>query len=415
MTKTYVEEFKRSEELGRYSDPDVFEMFCTYCAISEIHHDSIDITEAHTGGGADLGIDGIAIFINGAYVNSLEDVGDIVSYSGQIDVVFLFVQAKSASSFSGESISNFIDGCEEFFRESPELPMNDSVASLHEVMEEIYRNSAKFKKGKPVCRLTYSTTGRWEGDQHLRRKIDKSLAALVETNLFSDVNFTPMGADQLQEAYQRSKNSISAEFTFANKVLLPDIDGIDESYVGSIPAYEYLKIITDSVGGIRKSLFTDNVRDFQYYNPVNSDIWNTVNNESERGRFVVLNNGVTVVARSLATTRDKVTLTDYQIVNGCQTSHVLFESSDSIDETVHVPLKVIATSDEDIVNSIITATNRQTQVTQEDLYALSGFAKKLEGYFSAHDEKKRLYFERRSRQYSSIQVLKRFELLQSHN
>lgn len=105
-------------------------------------------------------------------------------------------------------------------------------------------------------------------------------------------------------------------------------------------------------------------------------------------------------------------MTDYQIVNGCQTSHVLFDEREQLDpERVQIPLKVIATADEDIINSIITATNRQTQVTTEDLYALSSFQKKLEALFDAYPDKKKLHYERRSKQYSAVAGIEKVRII----
>ena len=95
-------------------------------------------------------------------------------------------------------------------------------------------------------------------------------------------------------------------------------------------------------------------------------------------------------------------MADYQIVNGCQTSHVLFDSKDQLGEETHVPLKVISTDDEDIISAIITATNRQTEVTADDLYAMSAFQKRLEALYAAYPNKKKLYYERRSKQYASV-------------
>ena len=61
---------------------------------------------------------------------------------------------------------------------------------------------------------------------------------------------------------------------------------------------------------------------------------------------------------------------------------------------------MIATQDDNIRNSIIKATNRQTQVTEDQLVALSDFPKRLEAFFPTYDGRKKLYYERRSRQYS---------------
>jgi hypothetical protein len=220
-----------------------------------------------------------------------------------------------------------------------------------------------------------------------------------------------MGADEVQESYQRSKNSVSAEFVFANKALLPDIAGVSEAYLGVLPVSEFLRLITDGGGNIRRSLFYENIRDFQDYNAVNFEIRQTLQHETSRGRFAVLNNGVTIVARGLQTTGNKFLMSDFQIVNGCQTSHVIFNEKESLSDLVFVPTKIIVTEDEDIINAIVTATNRQTQVTQEDLYALAGFQKKLESFFLAFPDKKRLYYERRSKQYNAMAGIEKVRII----
>ena len=165
---------------------------------------------------------------------------------------------------------------------------------------------------------------------------------------------------------------MEAEFQFPNPVLLPQIEGVEQSYIGIVKANEYLRLITDATGNIRKSLFYENVRDFQDYNDVNRGIRDTLTSDKLRERFVVLNNGVTVVARELSPVGSKFTLRDYQIVNGCQTSHVLFDEQANLD-SVYVPLRLIITRDEDLASSVTAATNRQTLVSDEDLTALEAF------------------------------------------
>ena len=40
-----------------------------------------------------------------------------------------------------------------------------------------------------------------------------------------------------------------------NKILLPDIENVTQSYLGFIDYREYLKLITDENGDIRRSVF----------------------------------------------------------------------------------------------------------------------------------------------------------------
>ena len=65
-----------------------------------------------------------------------------------------------------------------------------------------------------------------------------------------------------------------------------------------------------------------------------------------------------------------------------------------------MPIKIISSSDEDKINEVIRATNRQTEVLDEQFIALSEFHKKLESFYNTFEGNNRLYYERRSKQYS---------------
>ena len=407
ITTSYVETFRLEQSLPKGEESTTFEHFANYCILSDSYDDEFNIADVHTGGGNDLTLDGTAIIVNGVLVTEVEEIEELLKLNGVLDVRFIFIQAKTASSFSGDEIGAFGEGVLGFFAEQPTLPISERVIYLRELMAWIYDHSVKFKHEKPTCELFFVTTGKWTDDQHLSAKIAKAEANLDDTNLFSRVVFRPLGASEIQASWTRSKNAVSVEFTFANKVTVPDIEGVSESYVGVLPLNEFLRVISDpEAGTIRKHIFYDNVRDFQGNNPVNSEMARSLGTVEGRDRFAVLNNGVTLVARSMRNTGNKFFVSDYQIVNGCQTSHVLYNSREDLPDTLGVPFKVIATNDEEVINSIITATNRQTQVTDEDLYALSTFQKQLEAFMGAFDDRHRLHYERRSKQYNTANVEK---------
>src|SRR6185503_11516165 len=77
-----------------------------------------------------------------------------------------------------------------------------------------------------------------------------------------------------------------------------------------------------------------------------------------------------------------------------------------IDDSVMVPVRLIGTQDEDIINAIIRATNRQTEVKEEQFYALQEFSKGLELYFQTFPDNQKLYYERRTRQYHRLEIEK---------
>ena len=223
--------------------------------------------------------------------------------------------------------------------------------------------------------------------------------------MFREVEFLCIGADAIQKLYRQTKNALSREFTFTNRTVVPEISGVSEAYLGYIPIPTFLSLVTDEDGDIIKSIFYDNVRDWQDYNEVNTEIKNTLQSD-HKTRFVLMNNGVTIIARTLRPTGNRFYIEDFQVVNGCQTSHVLADAGKEVDASVMVPLRLIGTQDEDVIESIIHATNRQTVVKREQFLAVTDFAKKLELFFRSFPEDQRLYYERRSHQYDSASIEK---------
>jgi hypothetical protein len=223
------------------------------------------------------------------------------------------------------------------------------------------------------------------------------------TNLFRDVEFVCLGADGIQRLYSQTKNAIAREFTFVNRTVAPEIKGVTQAYLGFISASEFISIIRDEDGDIIHSIFYDNVRDWQGENAVNMEIGGTLTSD-HKSRFALMNNGVTVIARNLQLTGNKFHIEDFQIVNGCQTSHVLFNQREHVDDTVMIPIRLIGTQDEGVVESIIRATNRQTEVKAEQFFAVTEFAKQLEAYFQTFANGRKLFYERRSRQYDRLDI-----------
>lgn len=411
ITKSYVASFREEQSLPADVDPPkLFEHFVNYCIVSDAHDEEFDIDSVHTGGGNDLGIDGLAILVNGVLVETVEDAEQLLEVNKRLEVRFVFVQAKSASSFTGSEMSEFAHGVSEFFAETPAFPTNERIDRMRAVMSWIYDHSSAFKQGRPSCELWFVSTGKWQNDDQLLTRLAKAESALAALSLFDEVRYRAMGSSEIQASWTKTKNSVAADFQFPKRATLADIPGVSESYLGIVSAAEFMKVISDE-NGIRRQIFFDNVRDYQGDNSVNGEIATSLSTGEGRSRFAVLNNGITLVARQLRIVGDKFTVADYQIVNGCQTSHVLYNNRDSLDSDMQVPFKVIATDDEDVISSIASATNRQTQVTAEDLIALESFQKRLEAYFSSYEDRQRLYYERRSKQFATVTGIEKVRII----
>jgi hypothetical protein len=73
----------------------------------------------------------------------------------------------------------------DFFKEAPELPRSKEIKEAAKLMAAIYDRSSKFKRGNPVCRLYYVTTGKWTNDQTLEARRSNVVVDLTALGVFS--------------------------------------------------------------------------------------------------------------------------------------------------------------------------------------------------------------------------------------
>jgi len=403
VTQNLVNSFKQEQGFPDDIDnPTLFEHFVNYCVVSKEYADEFEVEDIHVAGSNDLQLDGVTVIVNGLLVNTTDEIDDLAATNKYIDAEFVFIQAKSGKNFDGAEISNMFYGVRELFSQSPKLPRNDLLAQKEKVLRHIYTKSSIFRRGNPQLKIYYVTTGKWQDDDKLKARIEYELSTLEELNIFRTLpTFEPVDAKKLQQFFSQAQNTLSKAIIFSKRVTLPAMTGVKESYLGYLPVSIYLSLITDESGNLLRGLFYDNVRDFQGDNPVNQEIEQTLRSQAKEA-FVLLNNGVTVVADDLSVTGDSFNLTGFQIVNGCQTSHVLFSNRATISDNVHIPIKLIVSPEDVLKNQITKATNRQTEVKLEELSALTDFQKTLEKYYNAIQEGHRLYYERRSQQYRSF-------------
>jgi hypothetical protein len=401
ITKQLLSDFFESQEIPERSESDDFEKFCNYTVIADEYNKTFDVDLVSTGSGNDTGIDGIAIIVNGHLVEDIDEVNDLLENNGFLDVTYIFIQAKTSSNFDTKEMHAFYFGVSDFFSEEPKLPRNDAIVKYAEISNHIINNASDFKEN-PKCKTFFITTGVYNPeDGNLLAAVNAATENLKSYNLFEKIDNVVLGANELGKLYRKSKNPTTSTFVFSNKVTLPDVEGINEAYFGIVPFSEFKKILTDDNEHML-SVFDDNVRDFQgISNPVNQGISETLSSDTPN-LFSVLNNGVTVVADSIKTAGNNLTISDYQIVNGCQTSNVLYESRgiENID-TISIPLRLIVTDNEDVKAKITVSTNSQTAIKKEQLSAMSDFQKNLEHYYSAIEGDGKLYYERRAKQYNS--------------
>ncbi len=404
----FVNNFAEGRGLAQLPQDEIFEAFATYSLLRNRHQcDVADLDDnLLVGGNADGGIDSIAILVNGRPVHTEDDVHFFAEHLQRLDVDFVFLQAKTSPHFKTSDIGHFTFGVEQFFAavsgEKPRISFSSQILGSIAIAKSIYSQSIRMR-ANPNCFLYFATTGTWQDDQDPASRLSAGAKDLKATQMFSEVHAVPVDAESLKTIYRAIERGVVKEIEFSRAATFPRLSGVDDAYIGLLPGREFIKLISNDNDELNRELFYDNVRDFQGSNPVNTEIGHTLSDPTGKHNFPLLNNGVTIVARELRRTGDTFTISDFQIVNGCQTTHILFQNREGIDEDTFVPIKLVATRDRQVVAEVIKATNRQTAVLPEALESLTPFHKDLEDFYETHESDRdyldRFHYERRSKQY----------------
>ncbi len=174
-----------------------------------------------------------------------------------------------------------------------------------------------------------------------------------------------------------------SELTVFESELAGGISGAVESWSGRIARQRLVSALVGADGKLRPELFAENVRyDLgEAAGSVNAEIGETLDSPS-RCRFHLLNNGLTIVARSVRPTHARtLECHDLKVINGCQTSYSLYRHRAALDPSVTVLAKIVATEDRDLVDRISVASNRQTAIAPVEFFSRLPFVRRLQLHF----------------------------------
>ncbi|PEB54502.1 hypothetical protein COM79_25055 [Bacillus cereus] len=409
IIKGFLKDFKIKYELEEKQIDLIFEEFINYCILNNHVIDSEkNFQELDTG--TAKAFDGIAIIVNNKLVLNEEDINILVEQKQVLSVEFIFVQSKTSERFNDANITYFLRHVKNFIcSEECTIP---EIEKFWELRNIIYENSHLFRKENPKCTMYYATTSpTTQISEDINQTIEHGKAALLDSGYLSDeVRFTTLGVKEIQKLYRKIDSDLEATFKFPKNVTFPyEGEEIKSAYFGLVEINEYMNLLLDSETRGVKNVFDDNIRDYLGIenNEVNKNMHDCLKGSSSQ-LFGILNNGITIVTDEIKPVGEKFTLHNYQIVNGCQTSNVIFETYDFLDQkNISIPLKIIATTDENTKNEIVKSTNSQTGLKPEQLDALNNFHKMLEEYYRSQHIPFRdlqLYYERRSNQYRNSDI-----------
>lgn len=416
----HVNELREDFGYQDLSESKLFEVFCNYCVVSKHFLGRFDPVEVTTDED-DAAIDGIAVVIDGDLITTVEDANEVFkTHKTNLSVDIVFMQAKSGEAFLKSDIANFKMGLEDFLSLNPKLPNGKLNEESVGIIKAVFENPRKVRNRRPNVHVYYCTSGTYKAEREIEAAFNLIESHIRGLDYFFNVSVVPVGRGELLKFYAGLSDKNEAKLTLIDYFGMPAMPGIPQSYVAVVGARNYVKsLLCDADGGLKQSVFEENVRSFLGSdNDVNGAIQRTLESDEKRKLFSVLNNGITVVAPELTLTPNtkEIHLTNYQVINGCQTSSTLHANLDKLTDDVNVVIKFIESPDNESSSDIIAATNSQSDIPKEAFYGLRGKAKLVQKYFDVQNQQVpaegRIYFERRQGEFRGmgLQVSRVFDV-----
>lgn len=409
VVKSHLDDFEKKHAVSD-QEAKQFEAFVNYAIFRSHCAENIE-PRTLVYEGDDPGIDGVMIFIDDSYVSSVEEVEEAMTgRKRDADVTVAFTQAKTSEAWSKAEINTFESAISDFLSEEAAYPHSEYMKNAREVFDAVLKHVGKIRDGKPKAQAFYASTARASEDREILAAQQAIKTSLENTGYFSSVEVVLANRDTIVEMWTAAEGQVEATLRVLGSAAFPRTPGIEEGYAVTVKAKDFIdQILVDKNGRLRQRIFEENVRDFLgLEGDVNKEIAETIGDPVKQKRFGILNNGVTMISPDVRVGGLEIFIRDFQIVNGCQTSNVLFENREKIEDDATIMLKLIETSDPAVVDDIVRSTNRQAKVDEHQFLATLDAVKALERYFEARgaDDDLRLYFERRKNQFSHQENVK---------
>ncbi len=414
IISNYVNEFCEDNFISdKESEGKKFEYFINYCVASSKYCDDADVVDITTKED-DAGIDGILVFIDGELITTEAEAQKCFeSNKRNREVQIFFIQSKTSDSYDRGDILKFGDGVVDFTSDKSNLPQGEFIKNYKRVFDCIINNVSKIQNGRPDAYLKYICTSNNEIQTEIMATKDNIVRNVESTGYFFNVSMEYYGLSEVMKLWENTKKNTIATINTVQTAPYPIMKGIEEAYIAVVKVKDYVTCVLQGEDGKQKTyLYEENVRAFLGDdNPVNDSIRNTILDKDKCDKFAIYNNGITIISPDVKMQSNRISFENYQIVNGCQTSNILFSCKDSIDDNTMITIKIIEATDADIIADIVRATNSQSKVDENQFLSFSPFVRRLEKYFEASEDKDgkeiKLYFERRNGQYRNTGIPKK--------
>ena len=234
MIKARINSFNNNHAFRGINGDRLFELFVNDAILrshqSDIEEDLLD--ECSVGGSNDMGIDGIAIKVNGIFVSSQKEIDELIELNKQISIEFVFIQSKNKDRLDSGEFGKFTDGIVDFLSDNHNEPHNDKIDSLLMIKNHLFSDSVILRwKNNPTIRVYYVYLGQWQDNEHIIAKKDKLLADITGLQSYEKTIVNFIDSAELKRICEENENSFSTVLTVIDNFGLTEVPGVNNSLV----------------------------------------------------------------------------------------------------------------------------------------------------------------------------------------
>ncbi|MEO0118776.1 MAG: AIPR family protein, partial [candidate division WOR-3 bacterium] len=175
--------------------------------------------------------------------------------------------------------------------------------------------------------------------------------------------------------FQTKFKPINIKIQLKGRNYFEDSAGGIRALIGEINALNFLQSIMDDEENLKEEIFNENIRVYlRQSTKINKQIYLTIKKTEDNHKFFFYNNGITAICDEFnytPTDGPVVDLKNFQIVNGGQTIHSLYEAyKNGLKENVkniYLLLRICEVKNREIGQAIARYTNTQNPVRSRDV------------------------------------------------
>ena len=344
---------KEIEFIQKRNDIDLASSAFIFTILEKLYP-NIELEEYITDGGQDFSIDAY-------YIDDFSETINIFQFKYTDN----FNTSRDKAGMKDRDISDFISKIERVWSKDENL-LKEANSKTAEAINEIW---SAFEKGFSKTNIWFVTNYQNTLDDSKKESTQKILKEKFRAN-FKIFNLD----DLVNLTIQKEFEPIDIKLQLKGKNYFEDSAGEIRALVSEINALNFVESIVDDENNLKEDVFNENVRVYlRSHTKINKQIYASIESE-ENYKFFFYNNGITAICDSFEHNKSDgpiVTLKNFQIVNGGQTIHSLYEAyKNGLREKVgdiYLLLRVYEVKNRGIGQSIARFTNTQNPVKNRDI------------------------------------------------